>query len=126
MIKTKEEVRRFIDEVHKYLEESPDNLKIEGRTRNEDKTYNFRSHYGISEKIICEELLKLDISNYSKTEYDKEPRWSHEEVWIFGLDMIGLAKSKIEVYIKLKIRKRVICLSFHPSEYRINYPYLNL
>ena len=78
--------------------------------------------YNITSRIVYEELLKLDITNYSHTDYDDNPRFKGETVWFFG-QMFG----DIEVYIKLKIRDRkrtVVCLSFHEKEYHLHYPYL--
>ncbi len=87
----------------------------------EDKTFQFQAEYNLTSKDICNELLRLDITNYSYTDYDDNPRFENEKVWIFG-QMFW----KEEVYIKLKIRQggKVVCLLFHKKEYGLDYPYL--
>lgn len=77
--------------------------------------------YGITETQIREELRKLDISNYSYTDNDTDPRFASEQNWVFG----QMFDNMIEVYIKIKVRRRkVICLSFHEKEWDLHYPYL--
>ena len=78
--------------------------------------------YNVKDKDIIKEIKKLDISNYSKTENDDNPKWEHEKMWIFGQIFKTDAKY-FEMYIKLKLRRKVICFSFHPKEFDINYVY---
>lgn len=43
------------------------------------------------------------------------------EMWVFGKDVKG-----VEVYIKISLmeaNKNAICVSFHPSEYPMDYPF---
>jgi hypothetical protein len=48
------------------------------------------------------------------------------DYWVFGKDL-----DAIEIYIKLKIvsynngNERAVCLSFHPSEHPLKYPFRN-
>ncbi len=123
MIKSIEEVEDFLREVHKRLKDSKENLYIVVK-KGKDKTNEFRVMYNISSEIVCEELLKLDISNYSYTDYDDSQKYPNEEVWIFGqiLSIPGVLRFE-EIYIKLKIRNNVVCMSFHPKEFDITYPY---
>jgi len=87
MTKTIKEVDDFLNEVHKRLKTSKDNLYIV-RKKGKDKTDEFRSMYNISSDIVCEEILKNE-----------------------------------EIYIKLKLRNNVVCMSFHPKEFDLKYPY---
>lgn len=123
MTKSIEEVKGFLYEVHKRLNKSKDNLYIL-RKKGKDKTNEFRIMYNISSEMVCGEVLKLDISNYSYTDYDDNPKWPNEEVWIFGqiLSIPGVLSYE-EMYIKLKIRNNVVCMSFHPKEFDLKYPY---
>lgn len=123
MTKSIEEVEDFLNEVHKRLKKSKDNLYIVQK-KGKDKTNEFRSMYNISSEIVCEEILKLDISNYSYTDYDDNPKWPDQEVWIFGqmLSIHGVLSHE-EIYVKLKIRNNVVCMSFHPKEFDLKYPY---
>lgn len=75
--------------------------------------------------MICEHILELDPLNYSNTDFDKDPR-RNGEVWCLGKVLKPpLVCEYIEVYIKLKLLRKVVRLSFHPKEFDINYPYLN-
>jgi len=118
MICNKDEVNYFLKEVHGKLNESEKNFY----KHKSKKTDNFQTEFGITDNQIIEEIKKLDVSNYSKTEYDDNPKWTHEKMWIFG-QMFKTDNNYIEVYIKLKMRKNVICFSFHPKEFDIHYPY---
>lgn len=124
-IKSEEDVKKFIENLHKIISSSYRNLTIIRRTLSEDKTYNFMVEYGITSDMICEQLLQLDITNYSYTDKERDKTRQPENVWIFGqILQVDDSKVIIEVYIKLKLRNNVICLSFHPKEDEIQYPYL--
>lgn len=118
-----ESVEAFLDEMKNILQDSYKNVVIVKRTRSEDKTFNFKAEYGLTNELICEELSKLDISNYCYTDNDHDSK-SGGTVWIFGQRLIvpGI-NSYPEVYIKLKLNNKVICLSFHEKEYALVYPY---
>jgi hypothetical protein len=122
MIKTKDEVNSFLRVIQEIINQSFENVIIINKTNGNDKTRKFQIEYGINHKRICEELLKLDISNYAETDKDNKAGWTGE-VWIFGLMMEVAQNHYMEVYIKLKFRGSVICMSFHPKEYDIRYPY---
>jgi len=76
---------------------------------------------GITAKIRKEEILSLSVENYHQ---GPEPdRDKPGEIWIFGKKV-----NDKEVYIKLKIAqvdgvKIAKCLSFHPNEFSMSYPY---
>ena len=65
---------------------------------------------------VADIILKLEIDNYSETQ--ECTIYKGEKIWIFGYDY-----HSYELYIKLRLRKKVICISFHEKEYEINYPY---
>lgn len=122
-IKCENEVDKFLEEIKNRLNESFNNLKIIKRTKSEDKTTNFMIQYGLNNKMICEELLKLDITNYSYTDKDHDTN-RKGEVWFFGQIFITDKRLPLKVYIKLKLNSKVICLSFHEQEHELRYPYL--
>jgi len=125
MIKAEEEVRSFLEKVQGIIDESDRNLIILGRTKTDNKTRNFMNKYNIKHKMVCEEILKLDVSNYSYTDFDDNPNWAHEEVWFFGqVLMIEGVKFRDTIYIKLKLKDNIVCMSFHPQEFELKYPYL--
>lgn len=117
------EVEDFLSRVFSILRESSKGLYIVKRTNGEDKTGNFMIETGLTNDMICEELLTLTIKNYSYTDTDRD---SHRtgEVWLFGKVLKPpLINKKTEIYIKLKLQGRVVCLSFHPSEFPLRYQY---
>ena len=122
MIKTKDEVNSFLNVLQELINQSFENLIVIKRTKGNDKTRKFQNEYGIEHKRIWEEILRLDISNYSETDKDNGVGWTGE-VWIFGLMMEVAQNQYMEVYVKLKLRDIVLCLSLHPKEYDIKYPY---
>lgn len=122
MIRTNDEVKAFLNKIQETIKQSYENVMIYKKTKGRDKNREFQIEYGIGHQRICEEILKLDITNYSQTDEDDGAGWTGE-VWIFG-QVIEVAHNQyMEIYIKLKFRNKVICLSFHPKEYDIKYPY---
>ncbi|ACV63659.1 hypothetical protein Dtox_2896 [Desulfofarcimen acetoxidans DSM 771] len=82
------------------------------------------NEYGLTRDLVCAELLRLEVSNYSYTDKDHDTKRGGD-VWIFGQIFIPAnPKNYIEVYVKLKFTSRVVCLSFHEKDRDINYPYL--
>jgi len=119
--KSRAEVGKFLDKLKELISEDESNIQIVEKSRDKtDKTKAFRLETGYNKSDIINELLKLDICNYSYTDKDRNPKFSGE-VWIFGS---YIEEIRIEAYIKLKKRKKVICLSFHEKEYELFYPYL--
>lgn len=117
------EVEDFLSRVFSILRESSKGLYIVKRTNSEDKTGNFMIETGLTNDMICEELLTLTIKNYSYTDTDRDPL-RIGEVWLFGKVLKPpLINKKTEIYIKLKLQGRVVCLSFHPSEFPLRYQY---
>lgn len=117
------EVENFLSRVFYILRESDKGLYIVKRTNSEDKTGNFMIETGLTNDMICEELLNLTIQNYSYTDTDRDPN-RKGEVWLFGKFLKPpLSEESTEIYIKLKLQGRVVCLSFHPSEFPLSYQY---
>lgn len=69
-------------------------------------------------------ILSIALENYSSGPHPDD--YHTGNYWIFGKDFVN-----IEIYIKLKIvsfnngNERAICLSFHPSEKSLKYPFRN-
>jgi hypothetical protein len=64
-------------------------------------------------------LEKLDVNDYSEGPIKEELYGA--DMWVFGKEV-----KANEVYIKISIGfpgRSVICISFHISEYNINYPF---
>lgn len=121
VIKSEEKVKNFIEDIKFLLDETESNLYIVSKTKSRDKTREFMNEFNIKHNMIVEYIKELDVHNYSYTDDDHDSKHSGE-VWIFGKGII-LFQAIEEFYIKLKLRGRVICLSFHIAEHAIKYPY---
>lgn len=123
-IKTKDEVNKYLEEVRRILNISFNNLKIQKRTNGEDETNKFMIEHGITPREVYKQILELDAINYSYTDKDTGKN-RIGNVWIFGKILIIEEGNKyFEVYIKLKLVRNVLCLSFHPKKFKLEYPYL--
>lgn len=122
MVKAKGEVEKYLCEVQELVKQSFENLKIQKKTEGKDKTRTFMNEYGIKHSVVCRQILMLDITNYCYTDDDKGDG-RVEEVWIFGQMMEAAHNDYKEIYIKLKMIGKVLCLSFHPKERDLEYPY---
>lgn len=78
MIKTKDEVNSFLKVIQELINQSFGNVTIIKKTKGNDKTRKFQTEYGIEHRRICEEILRLDISNYSETDKDDGIGWTGE------------------------------------------------
>lgn len=120
-IQSEAEVETFLKCLHSKIQESPESVIIIKRTSSEDKTFNFMVEYGLTHEYICQRILDLNVTNYSYTDKEKNTNFSGD-ILVFG--QMFLDKGPVlEIYIKLKLNERVICLSFHPKEFDLNYPY---
>lgn len=77
---------------------------------------------GITARLRDDLILSLSLENYSSgpTQDQLKPGY----YWVFGKNI-----SETEIYIKLKIitlnhgDERAVCISFHPSERSLKYPF---
>ena len=121
-IDSKEDVDSFLQQVKELLND-PNNLSIVQKTGSRDKTREFREKYGINHQMVCDEILGLDISNYSYTDNDDNKAIGGKFL-IFGQFILPpIVDKPLVVYIKLKLRGRVVCMSFHEGEFLLQYPY---
>ena len=121
-ISTNTEVIDFLNSMRALLQDKHA-LYIVEKFSKDDKTAAFRSKYGITHDMVVEELLNLDCSNYCCTDIDDNPAFTGE-VCIFGQYLQPpLVELPVLVYIKLKLKSRLVCLSFHEAEYEMHFPY---
>ncbi len=81
---------------------------------------------GLTDATLRMELLSLSLSvedYYQGSELDEDASKNGKEVWMFGKVINGC-----EVYLKLKNfdvgpHKRAKCLSIHPADFPIYYPF---
>jgi len=123
MIKTEEEVKQLLNDVFESIDLSDANLVIVGRRWPKvDKTAEFMATYGLKHADVAGEIKKLSIKNYSYTDTDRNGKFPGE-LWFFGCIPDCIPHFNSEVYVKIKLRNKVICLSFHEAEHPISYPY---
>ena len=68
-------------------------------------------------------INKLEVEDYSEEPLEEKMR-GILPMWVFG-KMV----KKQEVYIKISMgleNSNTICISFHPAEYPMNYPFKNI
>ena len=108
-------VRYFLQEFKSLMRE--DEFFVINRKEN----YCSLIKLGITKKNRDDELKTLTVLDYVS---GPDPDLTHPgTVWVFGKNILSH-----EVYIKLKIVARdygnkAICLSFHPSEEPLHYPF---
>lgn len=93
--------------------------------------YFIKNHYknvqalrdlGINARLRDETILSVAIEDYSSGPNPDE--YHPGFYWVFGKNL-----DVVEIYIKLKIvtynngDERAICISFHPSEHPLKYPF---
>ena len=80
---------------------------------------------GITAKIRDEIILSIAIEDYASGPHPDE--YQAGDYWVFGKFV-----DAIEIYIKLKIvsynngAEKAVCISFHPSERPMQYPFRRL
>lgn len=112
---TKEEIERFLRDF-KYK------LGFWGLFMRSDRDKNFKTLTVLEFRVedVKKELNELEVVHFSEGPV-KETLYNGADMWIFG----KIIQTK-EVYIKISMGQpgdKVICISFHFSEYSITYPY---
>lgn len=117
---TEEELRR---QILNFLRELKDLIQHgQYRILSHIKNINTMIALGITERMRDELILSLAVENYSSGPMIDE--YKPGNIWVFGKEL-----DSTEIYIKLKIvtdsrgNEMALCMSFHPSEYRMNYPF---
>ncbi len=112
---TKEEVEKFLNEFLTKLD------IFDIFFKNREKNFNTLLALEITASERKEYIKKLSVKNYfagptiDAFDPDSPPNWE------FGMKIKGK-----EIYIKInmgKPQKKVMCISFHLSEFNIKYPY---
>lgn len=111
------------DEVEKFLSDFKTKLEIFDVHFLDERNKNTQAlaELDITSNQRKECLKKLRIEDYSSGPNIDKLDLQLSEYWEFGIQL-----KKKEIYIKIRIGKSnssVICISFHPSERKMKYPY---
>ena len=108
-----------ISEVNKFLEEFKVKAKVFGIIYRDDRAKNADAliELGISAKIRERIIFSLEGEDYSQGPI-METLNKGAEMWVFGKDHNG-----VEIYIKISVSDRALCISFHEAERPMQYPF---
>lgn len=111
-----EELRNFLSQV-KEIASCPDCFILVPREKNREALTEF----GLDAAFVREFVQVLSVGNYSYTDVDID--FPGDEVWVFGGNVMN-----VSFYIKIKLENVegvsiVKCLSFHPEERPLTFPY---
>lgn len=103
-------------------------LRICHRKASPDKNYDFMRKNGLSTHDVKQVIKDLEVRDYSigpcRDDLDLPGR---NDVWKFG-KCVSFNEDAFELYIKIAVGEKegslgCVCISFHPCEHAINYPY---
>lgn len=120
-------MKEFLNELHQILEDEEFSVEknfLLIRSYKDKKEYSTpytMVSLNYDDVDIIDRLKELSLENYSETLFDKDDD-NPPLLFVFGKNIEGK-----EVYIKLKIKKttskRILCISFHFAQYKMEYPY---
>ncbi len=112
-------------EIQSFLNDFKAKLSIWGVVFRDDRSKNAQALLDLDitrdERISL--LGKIVVADYSEGPLEEKLYGGHD-MWVFGKNM----KNK-ELYIKIALgvnRSKVICISFHIAEHKMNYPFKTL
>lgn len=112
---SKSEVHEFLSSVKaKLMLNEIDNLIIEPRKDNKNR--DFMVEFGLRHRDVANIIKSLELNDYSHSVTDDKYKGNIMKVFGYNLDGTG-------VYIKISLRKKVICVSIHTQEFELDYPY---
>lgn len=113
------------DEVKKFLSDFLTKLKIFDIFFLDERNKNTQAlaDLDITPLQRIDYIRKLKVENYSSGPHKDKLDFNFSDYWEFGIKV-----RKVEVYIKIRLgipNRRVICISFHPAERKMKYPFKN-
>lgn len=117
VISTRDEINTFLSQVNQIIKR-----KNGFHLQNREKNMKALVKYNIPIDTVKYFIEYLKVQHYSKgPEPDNNDKYNHNW-WFFGRKI----DNKL-FYIKIRIsnigKKQVVCLSFHPAKYPIEFPY---
>ncbi len=110
------------EDVRKFLKVFQDHKRVFGIVFRDDRGKNLQALFeleisGKTREKIIDELTTKDFSEGPL----EEKLYGGAEMWVFGKTI-----KKQEIYIKIAMISKssnVICISFHPAEHPMSYPF---
>jgi len=111
------------DEVEHFLAEFKTKLEIFDIQFLDERNKNTQALADLDITHIqrIEYLKKLKVENYLSGPNEDKLGINLSDYWEFGMKV-----KKVEVYIKIRLGKpnrKIICISFHPAERKMKYPF---
>ncbi len=109
-----------IDDVKAFLNEFKIKAKAFGIIYRDDRQKNNLNsllQLGINNVIREEIIFSLEDIDYSQGPIIDTLN-KGAEMWVFGKDY-----NDIDLYIKISVSNRALCISFHEAEYPLNFPF---
>jgi len=117
VISTKSDVEDFLTQVQNIIN-TQNGFYLKDRRKNMKALTN----YNIPIESVKYFIEYLDVQHYSKgPEQDDQDEYDHSW-WFFGR-VIDNRMFYIKLRIITKAKQQVVCLSFHPAKYPIDFPY---
>lgn len=109
------------NDIKQFLDEFKANMNLFGILyANRDKNTQTLVDLEITPKFRDDVLLNLKIVDYCEGPL-KNDQFGSSPMWVFGAEI-----KKNEIYIKITcLPTKAFCISFHISEYPLNYPFKN-
>jgi hypothetical protein len=111
-------------EIEQFLREFKEKMRITQVFFHDDRGKNAQTLADLELRPIDREKVLKDLNIEDYSDGPLEDILNNEsDLWIFGKEI-----KKNEIYIKISIgygRGGVLCISFHISEYKMNYPFKN-
>ena len=111
-----------VGDVQRFLEEFKVKARTFGIIYRDDRDKNNLStllELGINNTIRDDIIYSLEAIDYS--EGPIPDNLNHiADMWVFGKDYNG-----VDLYIKISVGKRSMCISFHKAAYRLQLPFKN-
>lgn len=111
-----------IGDVQRFLEEFKVKARSFGIFYRDDRDKNNLStllELGINNVIREEIIYSLEAIDYSDGPLPDNLN-KEADMWVFGKDYNG-----VDLYIKISVSKRALCISFHKAAYKLPLPFKN-
>lgn len=110
----KSEIKAFLDEFK--VKMNTFDIIFKDRKKNEQALYDI----GITALQRRAALQKLKVDDYYRGPINDEYDPGSLPFWEFGVTI-----NNIQIFIKISLwkSKQVLCISFHPAEHKMNFPY---